>query len=283
MLACLMSPGSWAGRRLAVVAMLLTALTISMGTAGAKVAYAQEGEAKPAAESTGSGETKAEEPKHQQSTLMWLIETSGMIGAFLLLISIYFVAKVIQLFMTMRPEVVAPPELVADCEDKLNKRDYNGIYQAAKASPSEYGTLVSTGLASMGGGMDEVRETIDRTGEAINVEMEKQISMLAVIGSLGPMIGLLGTLKGMIASFSVIATSDTSLKASEVAGGISEALVLTFEGVFLSVPAIYFYAVFKNKGSHLAVQVHNMAEAFLRKVHASAQRPAAAPAAAPPK
>lgn len=281
MLARLMSPSSWAARRLAVIAMLVTALLFAMGTAGASKVSAQEGEAKPAAEGTTATEGEAEKPP--ESTLMWLIHTSGLIGLFLLLISIYFVAKVIQLFMTMRPEVVAPPELVADCEDKLAKRDYNGIYQAAKASPSEYGTLVSTGLASMGGGMDEVRETIDRTGEAINVEMEKQISMLAVIGSLGPMIGLLGTLKGMIASFSVIATSSAALKPSEVAGGISEALVLTFEGVILSVPAIYFYAVFKNKGSHLAVQVHNMAEAFLRKVHASAQRPAAAPAAAPPK
>ncbi len=77
--------------------------------------------------------------------------------------------------------------------------------------------------------------------------MEKKISMLAVLGTLGPMIGLLGTLKGMIASFSVIAMSDTQLKASQVAGGISEALLLTFEGVALSVPAIYFFALFRNR------------------------------------
>ena len=42
--------------------------------------------------------------------------------------------------------------------------------------------------------------------------MEKKISMLAVLGTLGPMIGLLGTLKGMIASFSVIASRDVAVE-----------------------------------------------------------------------
>jgi biopolymer transport protein ExbB len=72
--------------------------------------------------------------------------------------------------------------------------------------------------------------------------MERKISMIAVLGTLGSMFGLLGTLKGMISSFSVIAMSDTQLRPSEVAGGISEALLLTFEGVMLSVPAIFLFA-----------------------------------------
>ena len=46
----------------------------------------------------------------------------------------------------------------------------------------------------------------------LTAEMEKKISMLAVLGTLGPMIGLLGTLKGMIASFSVIAMSATQIE-----------------------------------------------------------------------
>ena len=93
--------------------------------------------------------------------------------------------------------------------------------------------MLTTGITELPNGLAEAREAMERVGEAITAEMEKKISMLAVLGTLGPMIGLLGTLKGMIASFSVIARSDVQLKASEVAGGISEALVLTFEGVAL--------------------------------------------------
>src|SRR4029077_3067507 len=125
---------------------------------------------------------------------------------------------------------------------------------------SFFSTALSTGIAELPNGLAEAREAMEKVGESVTAEMEKKISMLAVLGTLGPMIGLLGTLKGMIASFSVIAISGTQLKADEVAGGISEALVLTFEGVMLSVPAIYFYAVFRNRISTITTKTTLIAD-----------------------
>lgn len=240
-------------------------------------ADAEEAAAEPAAAGEGSGHAPA-----SQSQLMWIIHTSGWIGGVLLVISIYFVAVVTQMFLELREQVIVPPALLEECNALLAKRDYNGIYKTAKENTSELGQLIAAGLVAHSQGMHESREAIDRTGEVLTVEMEKKISMLAVIGSLGPMIGLLGTLKGMIASFSVIAMSDTQLKASEVAGGISEALLITFEGVALSVPAIYFFAVFKNRVSTLSLKAINAADEFIRRVHQVAQtKPAAAAPTAP--
>jgi len=104
-----------------------------------------------------------------------------------------------------------------------------------------------------------------------------------VLGTLGPMIGLVGTLKGMISSFSVIALSDVQLKASEVAAGISEALILTFEGVALSVPAIYFFAFFKNRVNKISVETLLAADELVRRVaqQVKSKPGAPAPVAAP--
>lgn len=245
-------------------------------------AFAQEAAEDAAPVADGKGGAAAEKEPKKTSTLIWLIHTSGWIGGVLLIISIYFVSLVVQLFMELRADVVLPSALVQQWDSLLSKRDYNGIYKAAKENSSELGQLVAAGMSSLSSGLPEARESVDRLGEAISVDMERRISMLAVIGSLGPMIGLLGTLKGMIASFSVIAMSDTQLKASEVAGGISEALLITFEGVALSVPAIYFFAVFKNRVSALSVQAITSADEFIRRVYTTAQSktpPAAAPAA----
>jgi biopolymer transport protein ExbB len=93
------------------------------------------------------------------------------------------------------------------------------------------------------------------------------------------MIGLLGTLKGMIAAFSVIALSGTELKPAQVADAISEALLLTFEGVALSVPAIYFYALFRNRVAAISVATGLQADEFLRHF-AHAARAKAQPQAA---
>lgn len=259
---------------------LLTAIASTMMRplsvlAQAEAEPAAEAPAEPAAEPAAEGGEGGEGEK--QSTLWWIMETSGWIGAVLLIISIYFVALVVQLFLELREQVVCPPELMEQVEGMLQKRDYNGIYKTAKENTSELGQLVAAGMAALSGGLADARESIDRLGETITVEMEKRISMLAVIGSLGPMIGLLGTLKGMIASFGAIAMSGTQMKASEVAGGISEALLITFEGVALSVPAIYFFAVFKNRVSTLSLMALNKADDFIRRVHATASSKAPPP------
>ena len=182
--------------------------------------------------------------------------------------------------MEMRQKVATPPALVEELMELLGKREFKEIYAVVKEDGSFFGRLLSSGITELPNGLAEARDAMERVGEAVTVEMEKKISMLAVLGTLGPMIGLLGTLKGMIASFSVIALSDVQLKASEVAGGISEALLLTFEGVALSVPAIYFFAIFRNRVATISVATLLQADEYLRHF-AHAARTKAPPAAQP--
>ena len=247
--------------------------------------WAQEGAA-PAAGAPAAGPVAQAPSEHKpsKSKLMWIIVTSGWIGGFLLVLSMYFIATTGRLFTELRPMKVIPPEITDQCTASLEKRDLKGLYAVVKEDSSEYSRLVRTGIAELPAGLPEARSAMERTFEVIYSEGERKISMLAVLGTLGPMIGLLGTLKGMIGAFGAIAMSEgTVLKASEVAGEISEALLLTFEGVLLSVPAIYLHAVFRNKISHLNDEAFNKAEELVTKVASMAKRPAAAAApAAPP-
>jgi biopolymer transport protein ExbB len=231
-------------------------------------------------EKVGDGQ-KVERTKETQSTLAWIVHTSGIIGGFLLILSIYFVSTVIRLFLEFRPQVAAPSELVDECEDLLQKRQFKEIYNVVKDDPSLFASAVSTGIAELPNGLAEARDAMERVGESATVDMEKKISMLAVLGTLGPMIGLLGTLKGMIASFGVIARGESGLDASEIAKGISEALLLTFEGVLLSVPSIYFFALFRNRVMTLSVNTLLQADEFLRHfAHAARSKaPVAGPVA----
>src|SRR5688572_4141504 len=78
---------------------------------------AQPGNAGDAAAEEGQGDSAASKP--QQSLLDWIVRTSGWIGAVLLCLSIYFVAKVVSLFLELRPERAAPPEVVEPCNKLL--------------------------------------------------------------------------------------------------------------------------------------------------------------------
>lgn len=268
------SSSRWTSSRLARIAwgaLFITVVgTVLLALAGDTV-LAQEAApaapaAAPAAPAPGPGGTTAA-PATEQSFLMWVIHTSGWIGGIILVLSIYFVMVVVRMFLDLKQEEAATQLDLQACDNLLKSKDLVGLYKLVKQDPSFFGTVLAEGLTELQYGLEDAREAVDRVGDARTVELEKRISMLAVLGSLGPMIGLLGTLKGMIASFSAIAMSGTQLKADQVAAGISEALVLTFEGVALSVPAIYFFAYFKNRISNVTTEAMLAIHEFLRKVH----------------
>ncbi|MFO1019166.1 MAG: MotA/TolQ/ExbB proton channel family protein [Planctomycetales bacterium] len=242
--------------------------------------------APPAAAPAGAPPAKDGAPAEQRSMLSWIIESSGWIGAIILLLSIYFVATVLRLFMELKLENSAPSDLIAHCYEMVQSRQLGELQAVVREDDTFFSKVVSAGMNELPNGLPEARDAMDRVGDVLVVEMEQNISMLAVLGTLGPMIGLLGTLKGMITSFSVIALSGTQLKASEVAGGISEALLLTFEGVGLAVPAIYFFALFRNRVARISSETLLRADELIRAIHAVRKKPKGpgspeAPAATP--
>jgi biopolymer transport protein ExbB len=239
--------------------------------------------AKPAADGEAPAAEGQPKKPQSQSFLWWVIEVSGPIGFVILLLSIYFVSTVARLFWEMRVEVAAPPEVVLQCENLLAQRDFKAVYATVKEEDSFFSRLLTTGIADLPNGLAEARDSMERTSETITAEMEKKISMLAVLGTLGPMIGLLGTLQGMIGAFSVIGRSPGSgIDPSAMANRLSESLVITFEGVALSVPAIYFYALFRNRVIHISTSVTLSADQFLRHF-SHAGRVKASSVAPPPK
>ena len=79
------------------------------------------------------------------------------------------------------------------------------------------------------------------------------------------MIGLLGTVYGMVESFNVIARSPSAPQASELAGGISTALITTEVGLFIAVPAIICYEYLRNKLALLVLELNVQTENLMSR------------------
>ena len=106
---------------------------------------------------------------------------------------------------------------------------------------------------------------MELANEDVTMEMEHRTTYLATVGTLGPMIGLVGTVYGMIMAFQVIALEGSSPQASQLAAGISTALFATLEGIAISIPAIFFYAMFRNRIARLSLEVGMTAEPLLEQ------------------
>ena len=59
----------------------------------------------------------------------------------------------------------------------------------------------------------------------------------------------MGTVRGMILAFSQLAQSGAQPSPAQLSGSIQLALVTTFEGLLVAVPALFAYSLFRN---HLA-------------------------------
>ncbi len=91
--------------------------------------------------------------------------------------------------------------------------------------------------------------------------LEKNLSVLATIGSISPYIGLFGTVWGIMNAFiSLGQVQQATLQA--VAPGIAEALVATAMGLFAAIPAVMAYNRFAYRVELLDNAYVNFAEEF---------------------
>ena len=225
---------------------------------------------------------EATPPQPGRSYLMWILIASGPFGACIAIESFVLVALVSMNMMAFRRENFLPAPLIESFEQKINARDYQGAYEAAKANDSYLGKVLTAGMARLSKGQEEAMAGMAEAGDEESMYLEHKMSYLGLIVATAPMLGLLGTVQGMIDSFRVIAESETSPKPKELAEGIMTALVTTMEGLVVAIPAIFAFGLFKNKIGKLQFEVGMVSEGLMGKLFASAKKgPATAAGAAP--
>ncbi len=108
----------------------------------------------------------------------------------------------------------------------------------------------------------------DRIDRVMNVtvareleDAEKNLGVLATIGSAAPFVGLFGTVWGIMTAFQAIAaTKDTNL--AVVAPGIAEALFATALGLLAAIPAVIGYNRYSAALNSFAVRLEGFTNEF---------------------
>ena len=85
-----------------------------------------------------------------------------------------------------------------------------------------------------------------------------------VLGSVAPMVGLFGTVYGMIRAFHTLVETSGVPDPAKLALGISVALVTTFWGLLVAIPALSVFAISRNRLDALAPECVLVADEVLR-------------------
>ncbi len=224
-----------------------------------------------------------------ESLLSGVTNASGPVVVVTLVIatmSFYLIALVVWMALNYRVSTAIPPSLVRDVQDFLDQSKYNEAYHRLVGDSSFLARVLSAAVRKLPTGLGQAQRASELANESVTMEMEHRTTYLATVGTLGPMIGLVGTVYGMIIAFRVIAVEGSTPQANQLAAGISTALYATLEGIAISIPAIFFYALFRNKIARLSLEVGMTAEPLLEQfapgVRAAPPNPLASSATAQP-
>ena len=142
----------------------------------------------------------------------------------------------------------------------------SGNLQAAKALcqsvDAPMARMVEKGLDRIGKPLDDINKSIENVGNLELLKLEKNLSTLASISGIAPMIGLLGTVIGLIIAFQDMAVADV-IKPSTLSNGIYHALTATAAGLFVSIIAMAGYNVLVNNLDKVIFKMENTAVQFM--------------------
>jgi len=146
---------------------------------------------------------------------------------------------------------------------------YSHLGKVVLAGLQEYQFQQDSGVAlAKDDVVDSVRRAIQRAAALTASDLKKGMGALATIGSTAVFVGLLATTLGVINAFQgIAATGSGGLGA--VSGGISEALVGTAIGLFVAIPAVWFYNYLTGRLEYFSVEMDNssseLVDYFIKK------------------
>lgn len=228
--------------RLCLAACLLAGGTITAACLCPVVAMAQDEVA------ADLGESAADAPSGGSNLLVYIAEACGWIfGPVFLLLSFVLVALLVMCFLQIRKAILLPPALSERFEQHLEAKEYQPAYELAKNDDSYLGHVLAAGMSKLQSGYPAALAAMEEAQGEEQMKLEHKISYVSLIGALAPMLGLLGTVTGMVSSFKQIADNPgVAPKPDQLAAGISTALVTTLIGLWIAIPAILFFQMFKN-------------------------------------
>jgi biopolymer transport protein ExbB len=175
------------------------------------------------------------------------IVAGGITEALIILLSVVGLALIIEHAVSIRREKLIPPYILSELESLLDEEEFEEAMDVCDREDAMFCRIAGAGLSKVGSGYGAMREAVEEVSDEEATTLHQKISYLSLIASVAPMLGLLGTVIGMIESFNTIAAMRGMANASDLADGISKALVTTCTGLIVAIPVLSAYMFFRNR------------------------------------
>ena len=195
-------------------------------------------------------------------------ENAGLIGWIIVALSIVSVALIIENFMTIKREKLAPPDLLDELEALFDGENFQDAVELCEQEKNYLTNVVGAGLSKLGHSFETMQTSLREMQTEESVKLFQKIGWLSLISAIAPMMGLFGTVTGMFVTFGKIASSGGNVSPAKLAGGIKMALITTMLGLSVAIPVGIAFFTLRNRVIRTSTEINAITEDLFERFRA---------------
>jgi biopolymer transport protein ExbB len=130
---------------------------------------------------------------------------------------------------------------MARIKEMVLRGDINGAKMVCAQNDTPIARMIEKGITRIGSPLKTIEGSIENVAKLEIFKLEKNISSLATIAGVAPMIGFFGTVIGMVEAFMAIAQEEGTISPKLLSSGIYTAMITTVAGLFVGIIAYLAY------------------------------------------
>ena len=199
----------------------------------------------------------------------FIVAGGFIVWCILIPMSVATVYLVFDLSVSLRRKKLLPHHAAADIESMARQGGEMHLAEMLIGRPDIVSRVIVR-IVTKSQQLQTDKKYIDHlAAEALNeqaVTHLRKIEWCNILGNVAPMVGLFGTVFGMIKAFNVLGISAAQPRPDLLAAAISEALVTTFWGLLIAIPALAMHGVFRSRVEAIISEAAIEVETLLHQI-----------------
>lgn len=217
-----------------------------------------------------AAETVANATEKAENITIWDMAVSGgwimLVLALLLVLAIYiFIERYLTLSAALKGEEVNV--FMKNIREYVHQGNIDEARNLSKQTNTPLGRMIDKGFSRLGRPLPDIQAAIENEGQLEVANLERRVSLVATVASLGPMIGFLGTVVGMISAFQEMAHAGNNIDIQMLASGIYTAMVTTVGGLIVGIVCYFLHNLLVTRINKVVFELEVRANEFMDLLH----------------
>jgi len=178
-------------------------------------------------------------------SIIELISSGGLAGQVIIALLFIMLVFAIYIYFERLFAIKAASQIDSNFMNQIKDHVSNGKIDSAQMLCAQVNSpvsrLINKGITRIGKPLEDINTAIENAGRLEIYSLEKNVSILATISGVAPMIGFLGTVIGMILAIFELANAGGTIQMDTLASGLYTAMTTTVAGLIVGIVAYMAY------------------------------------------